>query len=53
MPGQRAVGVNVHNIGVHDDLWLPAKAKAKAEGRSLADVIREALETYLKTPPAQ
>jgi predicted CopG family antitoxin len=53
MSGQRADGVKLRNIGVHDDLWKPALAKAKAEGRSLADVIREALEAYLTTPPAQ
>lgn len=50
MPGKRAEGVRSHNIAIHDDLWEPAMAKAQAEGRSLADVIRELLREFLDRP---
>lgn len=34
-----------------DELWLPAKAKAEAEGANLSDVLREALRQYVTQPP--
>lgn len=41
-------------VRVEDGLWLPAKAKAEAEGRNLSDVIREALRDYItKTTEGQ
>lgn len=54
MPGKRADGVKVRAVPVHEDLWRPALARAKREGRSLSEVIREALERYVEedvTPP--
>ena len=39
-------GTTLRNVRVEDDLWLPAKAKAQAEGRTLSDVIRQALRKY-------
>lgn len=31
-----------------DDLWKAAKAKAKAEGKTLTDVLVDALVAYIK-----
>lgn len=39
-------------IRIDDTLWLPAKAKAEAEGIHLSDVIREALRAYVARVPA-
>ena len=36
-----------------DDIWLPAKAKADAEGDNLSDILRAALVAYIKQPPQQ
>lgn len=47
MPGQRAPGVRPRAIPIHDDLWTAALAKARREGRSLSEVIREALRRYV------
>lgn len=35
-------------IRIPDEIWLPAKAKAEAEGETLSDVIREALRAYAR-----
>jgi plasmid stability protein len=53
MPGVRAKGVSVRNIGVPDALWHAAKEKASDEGRSLSAVIREFLTQYVTSPPHQ
>ena len=39
------------NIRVHDRLWHAAQVKAKAEGRSLTEVIVAYLRRYISTPP--
>lgn len=36
----------MRGVPVHDDLWAAARARAKAEGRSLYEVIREFLRQY-------
>lgn len=52
MPGVRAKGVKLRNVGVSDELWQAAKAKAASEGRSLSEVIREFLAEYvIRSPP--
>ena len=55
MPGKRADGVKVRAVPVHEDLWRSALARAEREGRSLSEVIREALARYVReddvTPP--
>lgn len=40
-------GTKLRNVRVEDELWLPAKTKAESEGRTLSDVIREALRRYI------
>jgi predicted transcriptional regulator len=40
-------GTTIRGIRVPDTLWDAAKAKAELEGRSVSDVIREALEDYV------
>jgi predicted HicB family RNase H-like nuclease len=47
VPGKRADGVNMRGIPVHDDLWKAAMAKAKAEGTSLYELIRQFLREYV------
>jgi hypothetical protein len=39
------------NLRVVDEVWLPAMAKARAEGRSLTEVIVTYLRRYISTPP--
>ena len=51
MPGQRAADVRLRNIGVEDDLWAAAKARAASEGRSLSEVIRQFLREYVTPQP--
>ena len=41
----------VRNLRVVDEVWLPALAKARAEGRTLTDVIVTYLRRYVSTPP--
>jgi hypothetical protein len=41
----------VRNIRVPGHLWQAAKAKAKAEGRTMTDVIVAYLRRYISTPP--
>lgn len=42
-PPQRA-----RSVKVSDDLWLAAQAKAEQRGEVLSEVIRAALERYVK-----
>ena len=35
-------------IRVEDDLWRAARDKARAEGRTVSDVIRDRLKRYVK-----
>jgi hypothetical protein len=46
MPGQRADGIHVANFGVDRALWNAALEKARGEGRSLSDVLRQFLREY-------
>ena len=41
----------VRNIRVAENLWSAAKAKAKAEGRTMTDVLVSYLRRYVSTPP--
>lgn len=36
------------NVRVADELWLAAQEKAAERGETVADVIRRALERYIK-----
>ncbi len=48
MPGRRAEGVKLRNVGVDDELWDAAMAKAKERGESLSEVIRRKLREYVE-----
>ena len=39
------------NLRVANEVWLPALAKARAEGRPLTEVIVAYLRRYISTPP--
>jgi len=39
------------NLRVVDEVWKPALAKARAEGRTLTGVITAYLQRYISTPP--
>jgi hypothetical protein len=41
----------VRNLRVVDEIWLPALEKARAEGRTLTEVIVTYLRRYISTPP--
>lgn len=41
----------VRNLRVVDEIWRPALAKARAEGRTLTEVITTYLRRYISTPP--
>lgn len=41
----------LHSFRVDTNLWNAAKAKAQAEGTTIADVLRAALVRYLKKAP--
>lgn len=41
----------LRNLRVPDDLWKAALAKARAEGRTLTDVLVAYLRRYVATPP--
>ncbi len=43
----------VRNLRVPDDLWRAAQEKAKAEGRTLTEVIIAYLRRYVSTPSKQ
>ena len=38
----------LHSFRVDTDLWNAAKTKAQAEGTTIADVLRAALQRYLR-----
>lgn len=37
----------VRTVRVEDEIWEPAKAQAKSEGRNLSEVIRELLAEWI------
>lgn len=41
----------LRNIRVEKELWQAALAKARAEGRTLTDVLVAYLRRYVSTPP--
>ena len=41
----------VRGLRVDDDLWHAAQEKAKAEGRTMTDVLVAYLKRYVATPP--
>ena len=41
--------MRAHNIRFPDPLWAAAEQKADEQGDNLADIIRKALEKYVKT----
>lgn len=41
----------VRNVRVPEGLWRAAQEKAAAENRTLTDVILNALQRYVSTPP--
>jgi hypothetical protein len=41
------------NLRVPDSEWVPALEKARAEGRTLTDVLRAYLRRYTSTPPRE
>jgi hypothetical protein len=41
-------GTKLRNFRAEDSLWLRAKAIADSRGESLSDVLRDALERYVK-----
>lgn len=43
-----ARGTTLRNFRADDSLWQRAKAVADARGESLSDVLRRALEQYVK-----
>lgn len=42
-------GTPLRNVRVPDDLWQAAMAKAAERGETLSDVLRRALERYVKS----
>jgi hypothetical protein len=51
VPRQPTGKTPVRNLRVVDEVWLPALAKARAEGRTLTEVIVTYLRRYISTPP--
>lgn len=41
-------GTTRRSIRIEDELWQAAQEQAQAEGRNVSDIIREALEQYVK-----
>lgn len=37
----------LRSVRIADELWHAAQQKAEAEGRTVSDVVREALEKYV------
>jgi hypothetical protein len=48
--GEPREGVQRRSFPVENELWQAALAKATTEGRPLAEVLREFLREYVKTP---
>jgi hypothetical protein len=48
MPPRRHGPSPDHHFRADDELYVPAKAKAEREGRSLSWVIRQGLKLYLR-----
>lgn len=48
MPNQPRATNPARAVRVEDELWEAAKAKAAERGESVSDVIRKALERYVK-----
>lgn len=42
-------GTPLRNVRVADDLWQAAMAKAAEQSETLSDVLRRALEKYVKS----
>lgn len=40
-------GTTIRSIRVSDELWEAAQEQTRAEGRNVADVVRDALTLYL------
>jgi len=51
MPRPATGKTPVRNLRVPDHIWQSAQAKAKAEGRTLTEVITAYLRRYISTPP--
>lgn len=49
--GQPYSGDRIRNIRVPDELWVAAKAKAAAEGRTVSEVLRDYLKRWVAQPP--
>lgn len=47
MPNQPRPGVTPRQVRVPDDLWHAARATAARRGETVADILRQALETYV------
>jgi hypothetical protein len=41
----------VRNLRVPEHIWVAALGKARAEGRTLTEVITAYLQRYISTPP--
>lgn len=41
-------GTAIRNVRIADSLWFAAKAKAESDGVSVSDVVRAALEAYVR-----
>lgn len=48
MPNHPGPGVRPRSVKVHDDLWQAVQAKAAERGETVSDVIRRALERYIR-----
>lgn len=51
MPRPATGKTPVRNLRVPDRIWHAAQAKARAEGRTLTEVITAYLRRYISTPP--
>ena len=50
MPNQPRPDNPARNVRVEDTLWDAAKAKAAERGETVSDVIRRALQRYVRRP---
>ena len=48
MPNQPKQGTRVRGVRLDDDLWAALQAEADANNESVSDVVRRALEAYLR-----